>query len=96
MSGKDEMRSDTDHWFAEDKLEHFFLSFAATSFVFSTARSTGLDRTPALATAATSAAVAGVGKEWYDRQVGRPFSYKDLGWDALGIVAGVLLLASVD
>lgn len=92
----DEIRSDTDRWFAEDKLRHFFLSFAATSFAFSAARSSGLDRTSALATAATGAAVVGVGKEWYDQRSGGPFSFKDLSWDALGILAGVLLLVSVD
>lgn len=90
------MGSEEDRWFGEDKLKHFFVSFAATNFAFSAARSTGLDRTPALATAATGTAVVGVGKEWRDRRAGRPFSYKDLSWDALGIVAGVLLLANVD
>jgi uncharacterized protein YfiM (DUF2279 family) len=82
-----------DSWFAEDKLKHFFMSFAVTELAYAGARGAGLQETPALATAAALAAGAGVWKEWRDRQAGGPFSHKDLVWDGLGMAAGLVLSA---
>ncbi|HEX6938468.1 MAG TPA: hypothetical protein VF158_03590 [Longimicrobiales bacterium] len=80
-----------DAWFAEDKLRHFFLSFAATSVAYGAARTAGLDHGPAEVAAGVGAAAAGVWKEFHDRSLGRPFSRKDLVWDGLGILAAVVL-----
>lgn len=82
-----------DRWFAEDKLKHFFMSFAATNLAFGAARTTGLEGGPALLVAGAASAAAGLGKELHDRRNGRPFSRKDLVWDALGIGTGLLLAA---
>ena len=47
-------------------------------------RTAGLEGAPGLAVAGGATAVLGVGKEWYDRENGGPFSEKDLVWDAIG------------
>ncbi len=80
-----------DAWFAEDKLRHFFMSFAATSFAYGAARTAGLGHGPAELAAGASAAAAGVWKEFHDRRRGGPFSYRDLAWDAVGIAAALIL-----
>lgn len=80
-----------DRWFAEDKLRHFFLSFAATTMAYGAVRTIGMDRAPAQITAAAVAGAAGLWKEWRDRRAGGPFSAKDLAWDTLGIGAGLAL-----
>lgn len=80
-----------DEWFAEDKLRHFFLSFAATSLAYGAVRTAGLDHGPAEVVAGAGAAAAGVWKEFDDRRRGRPFSYRDLAWDGLGIAAALIL-----
>ncbi len=94
-SGPMNASSDTVHvrddWFAEDKLRHYFLSLAVTGMTYGVARSTGPDGAPALALAGAGAAAAGLWQEFYDRSIGRPFSQKDLVWDGLGIVTGLIL-----
>ena len=82
-----------DAWFAEDKLRHFFLSFAATSLAYGAVRTAGLDHGPAEIVAGLSAAAAGVWKEIDDRRRGRPFSFRDLAWDGLGLAAALILAA---
>lgn len=82
-----------DKWFAEDKVRHFFFSFAVTNFSYGTARLVGLDRGPATLTAGLTAGAAGVGKELYDRSRGERFSAKDLVWDGAGIAAGLTLVS---
>lgn len=81
-----------DEWFAEDKSQHFLLSFASVGFVFAGARYVGLPRRPAMAVAVTSAAGAGVWKEVTDRAAGGYFSMKDMTWNAAGIIGAVALL----
>jgi len=81
----------SDDWFAEDKLRHFFLSLAATGLGYGAARTLGLGHRPAAVVAGATAAGAGVWKELDDHRAGRRFSPKDLAWDGLGILAGILL-----
>lgn len=80
-----------DAWIAEDKLKHFFMSFALTGAMYGAVRSFGLEGAPGLALAGAGGAAAGIWKEWQDRRAGRPFSRKDLAWDALGIGAALAL-----
>ncbi|HEX7050560.1 MAG TPA: hypothetical protein VF188_10190 [Longimicrobiales bacterium] len=80
-----------DRWFAEDKLKHFFMSFAATNLAYGAARTAGLGKGAAVLAAGLGAGAAGVGKELYDREHGGPFSHRDLVWDGLGIGAGLVL-----
>lgn len=82
-----------DRWFAEDKLQHFFISFAVTNFSYGTARLVGIDHRPALITAGLTAGAAGIGKEFHDQSRGGPFSMKDLAWDGVGVAAGLTLVS---
>lgn len=88
-------RRDRDRWFGDDKFRHFFMSFATTAFAFGGASLVGLDRDVAMPLAVGASAAAGLGKEFHDRSLGRPFSLRDLVWDAAGTGAGVALLRSV-
>lgn len=81
-------------WFAQDKLKHFLMSFAATGFAYGGMRVVGLSRKPALAGGALAALGAGTVKELSDRAAGRHFSGKDMVWNCLGIAVAVALLAN--
>jgi uncharacterized protein YfiM (DUF2279 family) len=43
----------------------------------------------------SSSALAGLWKEWHDRSIGRPFSYRDLVWDAVGVTVGAIIVDNV-
>jgi uncharacterized protein YfiM (DUF2279 family) len=79
-----------DAWIAEDKLQHFGMSFAATAFAYAGARSM-IEPDPALVVAGSAALLAGVAKEIHDVRAGRGFSLKDLAWDAAGVALGLTL-----
>jgi uncharacterized protein YfiM (DUF2279 family) len=81
-----------DRWLAEDKLQHGFASLGLVTLTHAGARTISLDATPAIALGIAVSAAAGLGKEILDRRSGRPFSLRDLAWDALGITLGVLLV----
>ncbi|HET9985447.1 MAG TPA: hypothetical protein VFQ38_17730 [Longimicrobiales bacterium] len=74
----------------EDKLKHFFMSFAITSVGYGVAR-LALDHGPAVVAASAGGALAGIGKEAYDARTGGDASVGDLAWDALGIGVGTAL-----
>ena len=74
-----------ERWFGEDKLQHFFVSFVATSVASGGARLVGAERDPAAVIGASFGMGAGVWKEFRDRRMGRPFSFGDLLWDAAGV-----------
>lgn len=80
-----------DAWIAEDKFRHAATSFAATAFVQAGVRSAGVPTDTAVPIAAAVAGIAGIGKEVHDRMNGGTFSIRDLAWDALGIIAGVMV-----
>lgn len=82
----------SDRFFAEDKLMHFFTSFAATTLAASGARVVGFDARESRRLGVAAGAVVGIGKEIHD--LGRPgetASVLDLIWDA----GGVALAAAV-
>lgn len=83
-----------DRWVAEDKLRHFAISFAATHMMYGGARFVTDSRT-AVPAAASAALALGLGKEIADVRRGRPFSLKDLAWDAAGVALGVLLVRQI-
>lgn len=91
FGGPDVQNPEPDRWFAEDKLQHFFLSLAATNLGFGAARTVGLDKGAAMTVAGSIGVAAGVGKEVYDKKRGGTFSGRDLVWDGLGIGAGLTL-----
>jgi uncharacterized protein YfiM (DUF2279 family) len=76
-----------DAWLGEDKYRHFFMSFAGTLFTYGAARAV-VDEASARAVALGAGAVAGIGKEFYDRGRGRSLSPRDFAWDAMGLLAG--------
>ena len=82
----------SDHWFAGDKLQHFFSSAFVQSMSYGTLRTTGLGHGAALAGATTASAVAGVGKEVHDLRTKGEFSFRDLTWDVAGAGAATVLL----
>jgi len=83
-----------DRWFAQDKLLHFTASFGGFNLAYGALRTAQLGREPAMVGAAAIAGAAGLWKEWRDRRRGGPFSARDLVWDGLGIVAGLVVAAN--
>ena len=81
-----------DEWVAEDKLKHLMMSAAVVGFAHAGAR-TATDAGSAVAVAALTGVAAGIWKELRDHRIGRPFSGRDLIWDALGIGLGVALVS---
>jgi len=85
-----------DRWFGPDKLQHFFTSAFVQSVSYGGLRWAGVQHGPAIGAASGITAVAGVGKELYDRRVKGDFSVRDLVWDAAGAgSASVLLVRTV-
>jgi uncharacterized protein YfiM (DUF2279 family) len=83
-----------DRLFGEDKFQHFFVSFLATSLAASGARLAGADRRTTLWTGAGAGAVAGVTKELLDlRNPAHTASPLDLAWDAGGITLASVIVA---
>lgn len=80
-----------DRWLGDDKYRHFFMSFGGTLLAYGAARSLAA-RDVAAPVALGAGAAAGIGKELRDRHAGRGFSVRDLGWDALGLLAAWALL----
>lgn len=79
-----------DPWLAEDKLQHFALSFAATALGYGVAR-VAIEPRGARAAAGGAALAAGVAKEVADVRAGTFFSFRDLAWDAAGVAVGLTL-----
>src|SRR5688500_10670952 len=79
-----------DRWLAEDKMKHMVMSAAVVGFAQAGAR-TITDARSAVVIGAVAGVAAGIWKELRDQRIGRPFSERDLIWDAVGIGLGVLL-----
>lgn len=82
-----------DDWFAEDKLKHFLVSFAAATFAGAGARAAGASHGGSLVAGAAFGALAGVWKEAHDRATGGDVSARDLTWDGLGVAAATVVEA---
>ena len=82
----------SDHWFAGDKLQHFFTSAFVQSMSYGALRTSGLGHGASLAGATAATTVAGVGKEFRDLHTKGEFSGRDLTWDAAGAGAATVLL----
>ena len=80
-----------DAWFGADKFKHFAMSYAITAFAFAGARSI-FDSDASAGVALAAGATAGLLKEFYDRSRGRPFSARDIVWDAAGIAVGFVMV----
>ena len=86
------MTASGDHWFAGDKLQHFFSSAFVQSMGYGVLRTTGVEHGTALAGASVATAAVGVGKELKDLRTKGEFSLRDLTWDAAGAGAATVLL----
>lgn len=84
-----------DRWLAEDKLRHFTMSFAVVQMGYGAARF-ALDHDPALGAAVGMGVALGIGKEVVDRRIGRPFSFRDLAWDAAGVALGAVVARRIN
>ena len=82
----------SDHWFAGDKLQHFFTSAFVQSMSYGSLRTAGVSHGAALAGATAVSVVVGVGKEVHDLHTKGEFSLRDLTWDAAGAGAATVLL----
>lgn len=81
-------QDERDAWFAQDKMKHMVTSLGLTLMGYGAVRATGFGHRTAAWLAVGTAAAAGVAKEIYDRTHGRPFSLRDLAWDAVGVLIG--------
>jgi len=81
-----------DRWFAVDKAKHVVVSAAVQGLSHRVFRANGHSYRAAAWNAATLTMTVGVGKELWDRYRGRPFSWKDLGADAVGGATGAVLI----
>jgi uncharacterized protein YfiM (DUF2279 family) len=85
-----EMRKQmTDPWFAQDKVLHFSAGFTipGLTYHFYVCRlERDEDRGKVYAVSLT--ALLALGKELYDKKTKDRFSWKDLAWSGLGLVAG--------
>ena len=84
-----------DRWYGEDKVKHLAISGAITGMAYGGSRVV-LDRDASVGVAVGAAAVAGLLRELHDHRLGKPFSYKDLVWDALGIAAGYFWIREIE
>jgi uncharacterized protein YfiM (DUF2279 family) len=80
-----------DPWIAEDKGRHFFASLMIGAVAYGGATALSVEWPEAGVAAGTVAGAAGLAKEFRDRSRGRPFSVRDLVWDAAGVGAALLL-----
>lgn len=84
-----------DPWFGEDKVRHLGASAALTAIGYGVARN-ALDSDGSIVVAVSAAGVAGLLREVHDHRLGKPFSLRDLLWDALGIAAGYLWIREIE
>ncbi|HSM37227.1 MAG TPA: hypothetical protein VK837_12575 [Longimicrobiales bacterium] len=80
-----------DPWIAEDKARHFFASLMIGAVAYGGATALSVEWPEAGVAAGAVAGAAGIAKEFSDRSRGRPFSVRDLVWDAAGVGAALLL-----
>jgi uncharacterized protein YfiM (DUF2279 family) len=84
-----------DRWYGEDKVKHLAISGAITGMAYGGSRIV-LERDASAGAAVGAAAIAGLLREVHDYRLGKPFSVKDLFWDALGIVAGYFWIREIE
>jgi uncharacterized protein YfiM (DUF2279 family) len=82
----------SDPWFGQDKFMHFYASagICGSSFYLLKYRF-GSDAGEGALYSVSVTVLIGLGKETFDRIKRRPFSLKDLVWDAAGIAAGYFI-----
>lgn len=89
-------RADSDPWWGKDKALHFGVSTVIASGGYGVGAVAFDARWKAIALGGGVAAAAGIGKETLDLAGYGDPSWKDLTWDAIGTVTGLLLAWSID
>lgn len=86
LGGRGDPKRPPDRFFGEDKFQHFFTSFLATSLAASSARLAGVDHDTSVLIGAGTGMGVGVLKELHDaRNPNETASVLDLVWDAGGV-----------
>ena len=85
-----------DSWFGRDKAAHFTVSALIQGAAHAGLRWRGASYGSASLGAAATTAVAGIGKELWDKHRKRDFSLRDLAWDGIGGVTGAVLVRQLD
>lgn len=81
-----------DEWFSSDKFLHFSVSMNLVGLTYHVHhRQLGRDEDEGRVLSVSLTALAGLGKEIYDKKRKGNFSWKDLIYDAAGIGAGYLI-----
>ena len=93
-SGRGDAPKQPDRFFGEDKFQHFFTSFLATSLAASGARLAGASHDTSLLVGVGTGAGIGLAKELRDaRNPNETASVLDLVWDAGGIGLATVIVA---
>jgi uncharacterized protein YfiM (DUF2279 family) len=94
LGGRGTEPKPADRFFGEDKFQHFFTSFLATSLAASGARLAGASHDSSLLIGAGTGATIGVLKELHDaRNPAETASVLDLVWDAGGVAFASVIVA---
>jgi putative lipoprotein len=88
--------ADPDPWFGADKWKHFGVSSVVAGASYGVAATQVQDRWAALAIGGGVALAAGAAKEGVDALGYGDPSWKDLAWDGIGAVAGLLVALAID
>lgn len=85
-----------DRWWARDKAMHYSVSLMLAADGYTVA--SAITERPAWRALWGSAfsLSAGLAKELHDKSIGRPFSGRDLTWDALGTATGTTVAWLID
>lgn len=89
-------RADDDPWLGRDKALHFGVSASLAAGTYGVTAAAGGTRGLSLGLGAGVAAAAGIGKETLDLAGYGDPSWKDLAWDAIGLVVGLAVAFGVD
>lgn len=81
-----------DRWFGPDKIKHFVMSAFIQSLTFAGLQHVGANRNAAFAGSIGVTAAFGIGKEFHDKRIGEPFSFRDITWDAAGAGTAIVML----
>ena len=89
---------DRDPWFAADKSLHLTVSAGISCLTYGVVAWTALDDTglSPWRTGLSAALVTGVGKELFDNASGGAGSFRDLVFDAVGTVLGLVVAVAID
>jgi putative lipoprotein len=87
---------DADPWFGPDKTLHFEAAGSLAIVGYAGAAMATPERPWRAAAGAALGIGAGIGKELWDREGHGDASWRDLSWDVIGAVTGVLVALAVD